>query len=231
VLRLIGFFVLAVLLASLLGHLPLVGPFFRHTGLLGVFVAAALLSFGLGRLGETFVRTRRLRAELQALGAVDSAHNRGKLGALLLAHGRAGAARAHLAAAVAGEPDSAEWRYRLGLAELAAGDPSAALAAFEACVARAEGHAYGQALLRQAECLQRLGRSEEALGVLARHERNHGESPEVLYRRGRTLARLGRKAEARAALARVGELAAQATRYQRAAARGWALRAALARYL
>lgn len=228
-LRLVGFFVLSLLLATLLGHVPVIGPLFRHSGILGVFLAAALLSFTLSRLGERLVTARKLKAEIRALGVLDSPHHRGKLGALLLSRGRARAAREHLVAAIEGEPDSVEWRYRLGLAELACGALEPALAAFEACVSRDEEYAYGQAQLRRAECLLRLGRAEQALVALERHARNHGETPEGLYRRGRALAALGRKDEARTVLERVGALAAKSTRYQRAEARSWALRARLAR--
>jgi len=231
VLRVLGFFVLALLVASLLGHVPVIGPLFRHTGVFGVFAAAALLSVVFTKYGERMLSARKLRAEIRALGAVESAHNQGKLGSLLLARGRARQALRPLAAAVAGEPEVAEWHYRLGLARLALGDVAGALAAFEACVAREEEHAYGNALLRRAECLQRLGRHEEALGALELHERNHGEAPEASFRRGRALAALERRQEARGAFDRVIELAAKATRYQRAAAASWAFRARLARML
>jgi tetratricopeptide (TPR) repeat protein len=229
VLRLIGFFVLAAVLAALLGHVPLVGPLFRHTGLIGILIAAALLSFVMTRVGERLLSGRKLTAELRALGAVGNPHSHGKMGALYLARGRPRAALAHLEEAAAGEPAIAEWHYRLGLARLELGEVAEALVAFERCVALEEEHAYGTALLRRAECLQRLGRSADALVALELHERNHGESPEGSFRRGRALAGLGRKPEARRAFERVVELAAKATRYQRAAATGWALKARLAR--
>jgi len=229
VLRLVGFFVLALLLATLLGHVPVLGPLFRHSGIFGIFLAAALLSWVFAKYGERMLTARKLKNEIQALGAVDSAHNQGKLGSLLLARGRAQAALGPLTKAAAGEPESAEWRYRLGLAELERGDVSAALAAFDACLAREEEYAYGNAMLRRAECLQRLGRDAEALAALELHERNHGEAPEASFRRGRVLAALGKKLEARAAFDRAVALAARATRYQRAEASGWAFKARLAR--
>ena len=43
-LRLVVFFVTAAALAALLGHLPLVGPLFAHTGFIGILVSAAILS-------------------------------------------------------------------------------------------------------------------------------------------------------------------------------------------
>lgn len=231
VLRVVGFFVLAVLLASVLGHVPLIGPFFRHTGLIGILLSAALLSAVLTRVGERLLSARRLRSELRVLAAVGNAHNHGKIGALYLVRGRTRAAREHLEEAVRGEPQVAEWQYRLGLARLGTREVAGALAAFEACVALEEEHAYGAAMMRRAECLQRLGRSADALAALERFERNHGPSPEAAYRRGLVLRKLGRRAEARASFAQVGELARRATRYQRRSAGWWALRASLARFV
>ncbi|HEX6884082.1 MAG TPA: tetratricopeptide repeat protein [Planctomycetota bacterium] len=229
--RLVAFFALAFVLASVLGHLPLIGPLFRGTGILGLFLAAGLASALLTSVGARLVAARRLRSELAALGAVDSPRNRGKMGSLYLMRGRPRAAVAPLEEAARGEPEVAEWHYRLGLARLAIGALEPALAAFEHCVTLEEEHAYGAAMLRRAECLARLGRMEEALAVLATFERNHGPSPESAYRRGRAARALGRKAEARAAFAEAVELARRATRYQRRAASGWALRASVARWL
>jgi tetratricopeptide (TPR) repeat protein len=229
VVRLIGFFALAVVLASLLGHLPLIGPVFRHGGIFSILIAAALLSYGLTRVGERLISARRLKSELRALEAVGNAYNHGKIGALFLARKRPRKAREHLALAAEGEPGIAEWHYRLGLAELALGDHAAALAALERCLALDEEHAYGAASMRRAECLLALGRPEEALAALEVFERNHGPSPEHAFRRGRALRALGRRADARRAFAEVGELAKRATRYQRREAAWWALRAQLAR--
>lgn len=229
--RLVAFFVLVFLLASVLGHVPLIGPLFRGTGILGLLLAAGLLSAVVTSVGARLVAARRLRSELAALGAVDSPRNRGKMGTLYLTRGRPGAALAPLEEAARGEPEVAEWHYRLGLARLATRALEPALEAFERCVALDEEHAYGAAMLRRAECLARLGRGEDALAALATFERNHGPSPESAYRRGRTLQALARKPEARAAFAEAVELARRATRYQRRAATGWALRASVARWL
>jgi tetratricopeptide (TPR) repeat protein len=227
VLRVIGFLVLALVLASLLGHLPLVGVFFRGTGILGLLLSAALLSALFTAGGRRLLGARRVRSEVRRLEAVDSAHNHGKIGTLYLARGRTRAAREHLARAVAGEPQIAEWHYRLGLAELALGEHEAALSALEKCVAIDEEHAYGGAQLRRADCLGRLARPREALAVLALLERNHGPSPESAFRRGRAHAALGERDAARAALREVAELARKAPRYQRARAGLWAFRARL----
>jgi tetratricopeptide (TPR) repeat protein len=229
VLRLAAFFVLAVALSAVLGHLPLVGPLFRHTGILGVLLSAALLSAVFTRLGERLLSGRKLRAELRSLAAVASAHNQGKIGTLTLARGRPRAALAPLEAATRGEPEVAEWHYRLGLARLAVKDLSAALVSLEACIALEEEHAYGSAVMRRAETLARLGRPGAALEALALFEQNHGPSPEAAFRRGRALDALGRRDEARAAYREVGALARTAARYHQRSAGVWALRALLAR--
>ena len=229
-LRLVGFFVLAAVLAAVLRHVPVIGALFGHN-LLGILLAAALLSAVLTRMGERLLTARKLRGELRALAAVGNAYNHGKIGALYLARGKPRAALEHLERATAGEPELAEWHYRLGLASLALRELEPALAAFERCVALEEEHAYGTAQMRRAECLQRLGRAQEALEAVALFERNHGPSPEALYRRGQALRVLGKKGEARAAFAEVRELARNATRYQRRSAGWWALRAGLAKLI
>lgn len=230
-LRVAGFFLLAVLLAWVLGRVPVIGPLFDHTGILGILVAAVLLSAVLTRVGERMYAARKLANELRSLGHVDSAHNHGKLGALYLARGRARAALEHLEVAVRGEPEVPEWHYRFGLAHLATRSVEPALADFERCLALEEEHAYGAAQMRRAECLQRLGRAEESLAALAQFERNHGPSPEAAFRRGLALRALGKKAEARDAFCEVGDLARNATRYQRRTAGWWALRAGFARFV
>jgi tetratricopeptide (TPR) repeat protein len=229
VLRLILFFVLAAALAFVLGHVPFIGPLFAHTGLIGILIAAALLSAVVSRVGERMLTARKLRGELRALGAVGNAHTHGKMGALYLARGRPRASLEHLEIAARGEPQVAEWQYRLGLARLAVRQLEGALEAFERCVELEEEHAYGAAQMRRAECMQRLKRHGAAFEALRTHERNHGPSPEAAFRRGQVLRALGRRSEARAAFAEVAELARNAARYQRRAAGWWALRAGLAR--
>lgn len=230
-LRLAGFFALAVLFAAVLGHLPIVGPLFRSTGIFGVLIAATLLSAFFTRLGGRAVRNRKTRSQVRTLAAVDSAHNHGKIGALYLARGSARRALAHLKRAVEGEPAVAEWHYRLGIARLRTQNGRGALEALERCTELDPEHAYGAALMRQAEALQMLGRYRDALAVLATLERNHGPNPESAFRRGRAHRALGERDEARAAFQEVGSLARQATRYQRGQAGLWSLRARLARFL
>ena len=107
-LRLVGFFVLAALLAAVLGQVPLIGPLFRHTGLIGILISAALLSVLFTRVGERMLVARKLRSEIRALGEVGNARSHGKMGALYLARGRPRAALEHLEEAARGEPEVAE---------------------------------------------------------------------------------------------------------------------------
>ena len=51
-LRLIAFFALALFLAQFLGHLPVVGPLFAHTGIFGVWITALGLSYLATRYGD-----------------------------------------------------------------------------------------------------------------------------------------------------------------------------------
>ena len=229
-LRLVVFFASAAAFAWLLGKLPFVGGLF-HTGIFGILISAAILSALTTAVTERLISARKLKSELRVQAAVGNAYNHGKIGALYLARGRPRAAREHLEHAVAGEPGVAEWHYRLGLALLALREPVLALESLERCVAIEEEHAYGAAQMRRAECLQKLGRPQEALAALLTYERNHGPSPEAAYRRGKALRALGKKSAARAAFAEVGELARRAARYQRRSASLWALRAGLARFV
>lgn len=227
-LRLAGFFVLAILLATLLGHLPVVGPLFARTGCIGIWISAMLLSWAFTRYGQRVYRMRKDAAEIRRLAAVASPHTEGKLGTLLLNQGRARKSLEPLARAAAGEPEVAEWHFRLGSARLWTKDMGGAVESLRTCVQIDPEHAYGEAGKRLAEALTRHGRAEEALEVLATVERNHGPSPESAYRRGVALKSLGRKTEARSAFEEVGGLASEAARYQRKSAVGWVLKARLA---
>lgn len=227
-LRLVGFFALVFVVLQLLRHVPGVGALFRIP-LLGFWGTAILVSAALSWIASRGLATRGLRARTARLGAVDTPHNQGKLGALLQQAGKNRRALEPLERAAAGDPGVAEWPYRLGLALLATGEPERAARSLADAAALDEEHAYGQVLLRLAEAERRAGRPDEALATLERFERNHGPSPEQAYRRGRALAALGRKAEARASWVEAGRLASRAAGFQKRAARGWALRAFLAR--
>jgi len=226
--RLVAFLVLAMILSRVLGVLPIVGPFFAHTGIFGVWVTAIGLSIAATHYGERALRSQRDRAELRRLETVDNAHNHGKAGMLLLARGDARKALPHLERAAAGEPRVAEWQFRLGMALLALRRPAEARIALARCTELEPEHAYGGAQLRLAEALTAVGQPEDALPVLAVAERNHGPSPELAYRRGLALKAAGRRSEAKASFAEVSRLAAQAPKFQRGSARAFAVRARVA---
>lgn len=227
-LRLVGFVLLVLVLTSLLGHLPIIGPFFRHTGFIGLWITAIGLSWLFAYYGNRLYMMQRGRAEIRALEAVDSPNNHGKIGTMLLGQGRARKALPHLEKAVEGEPELAEWHYRLGTALLLVGKGSEAIEALRRCVAIDDEHAYGQAQMRLAEACSAAGRHEQAIDALATFERNHGPGPESAYRSGVALKALGRRDEARARFAEVGRLADEAARYQRRQAGWWAVRARFA---
>ncbi len=98
--RLIVFFVLTFVLASLLGHVPVIGPLFERTGCFGIWIVAIGLSFAMTRLGELAVRRQRGKAEVRRLETVGGPVNLGKAGVLLLAQGRPRAALPYLEGAV-----------------------------------------------------------------------------------------------------------------------------------
>ena len=166
---------------------------------------------------------------MRELEGVASPHNRGKIGSVYLAHHRPRAALPHLQAAAEGEPETTEWHYRLGCALASLRRYEEAEAALRVVQEQDEEYAYGAALLRLIEVVRRRGSPEEALALLDRFERNHGETPESTFRRGQALKALGRRDEARERFAHVAELASKAARYQRQEAGGWVIRAFLAR--
>lgn len=228
VLRLLGFFVLVLVVLQALRWVPVIGPFFRNS-FFGFWIAAILVSLALSRVATRTVDRRRSARKRAELGLVETPHNQGKLGTLLLAEGRARAAIGPLRIAVTGEPRSAEWRYRLGLALLATAKHDEAADELARAAELEPEHAYGGVQLRLAEALLKAGRREEALAVVERFEANHGPSPESAYRRGALLRALGRRDEARVSFATVGALAARSARFQRGEARAWAARALFAR--
>ncbi|MEX1025981.1 MAG: hypothetical protein WD226_12985, partial [Planctomycetota bacterium] len=120
-LRWIGFLIVAIFLANVLDHVPFVGGFFRRTGIFGVWLTALGIAWLVSAFGQRALGRAKLNNQVRALGAVETPHNQGKLGALHLAAGRARRALPLLTAAAEGEPEIVEWRYRLGLAHLATG--------------------------------------------------------------------------------------------------------------
>lgn len=227
-LRLIGFFLLVMIVLQALRFVPFLGPLFQIP-FFGFWIAAILCSAVISKVASDAVTRRGLKNRERDLSAVDTPHNQGKLGLLLLSSGRARAAIEPLRRAAAGDPRSVEWAYRLGCALLEAGRAEDALPELERAARADEEHAYGAVQLRLAEALQAGGQYEVALAALARFERNHGDNPECAYRRGVVLKALGRRDEASQCLARVGELVRGSARFQKGAARGWAWRALWAR--
>ncbi len=227
-LRLIGFFVLVMLVLQVLRFVPFLGPLFQIP-FFGFWIAAILCSASISKIASDAVDRRRFKNRERDLAAVDTPHNQGKLGLLLLTSGRARAAIEPLRRASQGEPQSADWAYRLGSALLESGRASEAIVELRRAAERDEEHAYGAVQLRLAEALQAAGEPEAALVAIDLFQRNHGENPESAYRRGSVLKALGRKNEAARSFARVSELAHSSARFQKSAARSWAWRAFWAR--
>lgn len=227
-LRLVGFFFAVFVLLEILRHVPLIGGLFR-VPLLGFWIAAILLSAVLSKLAADALDRRKRAALVRRLGAVETPHNKGKLGSLYASQRRWKRAIPLLEEAAAGEPDSVEWRYRLGQALLGAGRAAEAREALEGVVAMDEEHAYGEAMMRLAEARAAAGDHDAALAALDRFDRNHGPNPESAYRRGLSLRARGERAAARAAFAQVGELAREGVKYQRKSGAGWVARAFWAR--
>lgn len=205
-LRLAGYVLTVFALLWILRYVPVIGGLFRIP-FVGFFLAAAILSVVIGWWTAHLVERRRLRAHERQFGAVDTPHNRGKLGALYLASGRVRQALPHLERAAEGEPDRAEWHYRLGVARLLARDTNAAVLALERAVATDPEHAFGAPRLRLAEARLAANDAQGSLEAAREFERFHGPTAESAYRVGTALRALGRREEARAELGRVGELA------------------------
>jgi tetratricopeptide (TPR) repeat protein len=231
-LRLVGFFLLVFvtlgLARSLLGGVPIIGALLGMP-FVGFWIVAVALSAGASRLAAGALDRRQAQRLVSQLGTVETPHNQGKLGSLLLSQGRARRAIEPLERATAGEPEVAEWHYRLGCALLEVGRKPQALAALDAALVLDEEHAYGETMLRSIELVQSMGEHAQALARLKRYRRNHGPSPESAFRRGQSLAAAGDGKAAREAFDEVQELAGQLAQYQRRGAAAWQLRARLAR--
>ena len=220
--QLVGFFLLTFAVLWVLRQIPGLSAIFGIP-ILGFFLAAILVSALFARVGSSMVDSRRFRRAAIQFGAVETPHNQGKLGALMLAAGRAKQAAEHLARAVAGEPDSLEWRYRYGLALLRSGRPAQAASEFDVVVARDEEYANGDMLLRLAQARQETGDPARALEALERHQRAQGDTPESLYRRALALRALRRSDEARAALAKISVVASKRASFQKRADSKWVM--------
>jgi tetratricopeptide (TPR) repeat protein len=221
------FFVAALLVAGGLRHVPGFGSLFQ--GIWGFWIAVILVSAAASWLSARWIDRTRLGRRRRELGLVETAHNQGKLGTLLLQHGRPRAAIAVLERAVAGEPDLAEWHYRLGSALRACGEPARAAQELERALALAPAHAWGEVAIELALARRTQGDDPGALQALDAHDREHGESVRSAYLRGAALRRLGRAEEARAAFRAVGLLAHRLPAFSRRGTLRWRVRAALLR--
>lgn len=190
--RFLLFFVAVFLLTGVLAQVPGVGVLFRIP-FLGFWFTAILLSALLARAGTVAVDAGRRRALERTLGAVETAHHKGKLAALHLAQGHRRRALPLFAEAMAMAPESLEWRY--GFARAAEGggaeERARGLEVLEAVLAEDEEHAFGDAMLLAARMHRAAGDGEQALDRVHRFERNHGPSPESALLRGRLLKGLG----------------------------------------
>lgn len=213
-LRLAGYVLLVFAVIFVLRHVPGLGFLFAIP-FLNFFLAAAIVSAAIGWWTSRTVDTRRVRALEREFGAVDTPHNQGKLGVLILARGRPRRAIPHLARAASGEPERAEWHYRLGMARLAAGEANTAVLDLEQAVQTDSDHAFGAPRLRLAEARIAARDAAGSLAAVEGFERHYGPTPESAYRRGLALRALSRSSEARAAFASVAELARSASRGMR----------------
>ncbi|MCK6444994.1 MAG: tetratricopeptide repeat protein [Planctomycetes bacterium] len=226
---LLGWFALIFGAMFVLSWIPGIGGLFR--GFWGFWITALLVGAVGSVVTKKLVERKRLAAKRRELANVESGHNQGKLGALLLAHGRARAALAPLQRAVDEEPQSPEWRYRLGLARLATGDVRGATQALASAAAIDEEYAYGDLQLRRAEAHARLGELDVARAALDTFDRNHGPSPESAYRRGLVERAAGRRDLAAQSFVHVAVLAERGAQFQRGKNRKWQFLAAMRRVI
>ena len=225
--RLIGYFVLVMLVATVLQRLPGVGGWFR--GLFGFYLTLLLVAAVGGWAAEHWRRRQRLERELARLRQVDTPHNQGKLGALLLAHGRVQEALAPLETALRAEPERAEWPYRLAEARERLGQPEQALQHLARVAALDPEYGYGAVPLGEARVRLALGQAEAALEALRRFELGAGPTPHSQCLAARALRALGRLAEARQRLEEVPKLYASLPAFRRKQERAWLWRARLGR--
>ena len=214
-LRLVAFFALVFVVHAVLSWLPVTRNILGALGFFSFWAVAILVSVVASRLGERWVARARIQARIRDLGAVDTPHNRGKLGHLLLADGRRRAARPHLEAAFAAEPERLDWALGLGRLHLDLGEHEAAGPYFARVVRDDASFGYGEAGLGLAAAALGLGRARDALGALDDHDRRHGPNPRSAFLRGRALAAEGHRARAKEAYGEVFRLRSELPAYQR----------------
>jgi tetratricopeptide (TPR) repeat protein len=215
--RAIGYLIAVILVGALLRQLPIVGHLFG--GLLGFYLTLLVVGAASAFLLERWRRRQKLASDLRNLAAVDSAHNRGKRGALLLAQGRAREALEPLEQAQREEPQRAEWAYRLAQAHQQLKQPAEALRLLEHVAGLDPEHGYGSVPLGRAEALLALARPAEALAVLRDYERGYGPSPHSALLGARAHRQLGEREQAQARLGEIGQLYGRLPAFQRKAQR------------
>ncbi len=213
------FIVGAIVLSSVLRHVPGLGGLFR--GLWGFWISVLLLSAATTWLSKKWVEHLRVRRSRLEFARVDNPHNQGKLGTVLLQQGRPREAVRALELAVAGDSASAEWHYRLGSALRRTGEPARAVQELEAALQIAPAHAWGDVGIELALARQAIGDDAGALEALRLREREHGESVRGAYLRGTFLRRIGKRDEARAAFKEVSEIARLSPRFSRRGTLKW----------
>lgn len=212
--QLLAVFALAFLLQTLLANVPGLG-FLARLPLLGFLGCVLVVSLAWTRIAGRVTRARVLRRTFESFGRVDTPAMQGKLGAALLAAGRARDALAPLATARAGEPKEPEWAWRNANALAAVRRDEEALREVEWLLERDAEHAYGRARLLSARLLARLGRRAEAIVACRRFEADHGEEPEALYELGAVFAAGGEHGAARDAFRRAAHAAERAASFKR----------------
>jgi tetratricopeptide (TPR) repeat protein len=212
--QLLAVFALAFLLHTLLAHVPGLG-FLARIPLIGFLGCVLLVSYAWTRLAGRVTRARVLRRTFESFGRVDTPAMQGKLGAALLAAGRAKDALLPLATARAGEPKELEWAWRNANALAAVRRDEEALREVQWLLERDAEYGYGRARLLSARLFARLGQRDDAIAACKRFEADHGEEPEALYELGAVLAASGERGAARDAFRRAAHAAARAATFKR----------------
>ena len=198
---------LVVLTQKVLRVIPVIGDLIGGLGIFGFWVVAIFVGWYLEALGARLLAKRRFDAQVRSLGDVETAHNQGKLGALLLARGKFKAALGPLLRAKEGQPDSLEWDYGLARTYLGLGQYIQAAEHFQAVAAVDAAYGYGRVLLGLAEARLECDETDIALQALDRHDQDRGATPESALLRGLVFKKLGLKDQARAAFESVSGLA------------------------
>ncbi len=170
-------------------------------------------------------RIRSLETEVAANPGNVTA--RRDLAGLWLEKHRPGRALPLLVEALARDPDAKELLYLRGLAELQVGEHDKAVETFIALVQREPNFRYGEAYLRAADALMRLGRWDDADDALERFGRINSSNIEGRYKRARVKGACKDAAGRREAVRDLREVWRALPSFQRRHQLGWYLRALL----